>query len=70
MGFLPSSISIDLRTTGSKPNIFGYKPIGLMVPEVSITQGKYLNIGCIEREQSRQDSVNVAEKESPSMQTG
>ena len=34
-----------------------HKSIGLMVPDVKITEGKAFQIGLIEREQSRHESV-------------
>ena len=50
-------MSIDFATTGLKSKIRGYKSMGLMVPEVRITEGKDFQMGFIEREQSRQESV-------------
>lgn len=57
IGFLPISISIDLAMTGWKSKILGYSSIGLIVPDVSITEGNDFQMGFIDKEQSKQDNV-------------
>ena len=60
-------MSIDFATTGLKSKILGYKSIGLMVPDVRMTEGKDFQIGLIDREQSRQESVSKGSAMLPSM---
>jgi len=53
--------------TGSNPKIFGYRLIGEIVPEVRITDGKDFQMGCIDKEQSRQDKVRTGSAMLPSI---
>lgn len=59
MGLRPIWMLIDLAITGSKPKIFGYKLIGEIVPDVSMTDGNDFHIGCIDNEQSKHDRVST-----------
>lgn len=61
---------IDLAITGSKPNIFGYRSIGDIVPDVRMTEGNDFQIGCIDNEQSRHDSVSTGSAIFPSIGWG
>lgn len=67
IGLRPIWMLIDLQTTGWKPNILGYKVIGLIVPDVKITEGKRFQIGCRGREASRQERVIRGSAMSPSI---
>lgn len=63
-------MSIDFAITGLKSRIFGYNSIGLMVPEVRITEGKDFQILFIDNEQSKQDNVKTGSAILPSIGCG
>lgn len=44
--------------------------MGEIVPEVKITEGKDFQIGCIDREQSKQDNVKTGSAMFPSIGWG
>lgn len=70
IGFLPIYIYIDFAITGWKSNIFGYRSMGLIVPEVRITEGNDFHIGFIDKEQSKHDKVIRGSAIFPSMGWG